>query len=112
MSKRFVFGAWNGGTCYGSPDLANDLERFPTISAAETAFRDRYRFGHNYSQIFNYVGRPSQTFLCPTVDDASYLDVFVVQAHTEREAISAVLAGEVPGRRMEIDVRGGLSVAR
>jgi hypothetical protein len=70
-----IFGLWNGGSSYADGYLDNDLERFESIDTARAALDSRAINGHWCLQDFDYVNRPAERALCPTVE-GSYMDLY------------------------------------
>jgi hypothetical protein len=90
MAKRYIFGIWHGGINYApAPDVSH-LERFGSVSDALGALQDRARMGHHFPQRFNYVYREPQNVLTPNADTGAYIDVYVIRAARESDALALV----------------------
>lgn len=109
-NARFV-AVWHGGINYSHGD-ADDAEWFGSIREASDAMKDRRNMGHNYSQTFRFVFRPTESALTPNAhdDNSGYMDLYRVDRNTTGADIRNAVYGGCPDYRIEFGPRGGIVV--
>ncbi|MGP4104173.1 hypothetical protein [Nonomuraea sp. KM90] len=95
-----VYGLWFGGSCYRDPEN-RDLEVFPSLVAARTAFLARYQYGIWQRSRFAFVHRMPVQVLTPCVGaDCSMLLYAGLDRLTD------------PSWRLCVGPRGGIRIER
>lgn len=93
LNTRPVWTVWHGGTNYAHGYVADDVELWPTLEAALQEAERRKSTGHWCPSDFPFAHKEHASVLTPTVDEASYVDVYL--------ADPAETTGPIPDARYE-----------
>jgi hypothetical protein len=99
-----VWAIWFGGGNYAAPMIPDDVESFPSLTAARYALEQRYGSDGWEPVPFNYVNRPEVRNHVPVVDITSELWIYLYDPTNEHDPY--------PDKRIRLTRNGGSRVER